>query len=262
MKSNDQRTKTIAASAGKAGFTLLEMIISLTVMSLVVLTLYMAFSLGVDVWKKMEEDQKSKTQRKAIALRLLQNDFRSLCLYTFNSEKGEFLFFAGGPQCVFYVTTNGLGAAHRLDKALFFACLYVHTAPNGQGNSLYVYKSGVPGPELLRALRDFQAGTEIERSSYVPPAFILQESVQVINNVHDAQFGYQRQAYPLFSGVKTEVQEVQSQQKDEGKVLAKTHWVDSELPAQISFRAGGELGDFLVCTPLSRKSPALDHGKR
>jgi len=246
---------------GRAGFTLLEMIISLTVLSLVVLTVYMAFSLGVDVWRRMEEGEKSAAHRKAIALRLLQGDFGNLRPYTWSRDKGKSLFFAGGPKSVFYVTTNGLGAANRRGKALFFACLYVHAPAPGQGNSLYVYKSPLPEPDLLEVLRDFRAKGELQRANFVPPAFMRQDSIRVVDQVQDAQFSYQKQTYPVFSGAKTEVQGEQGQKRDAGRILARSQWVDNELPGQISFRAQNAMGEFLVRTQLS-SSPALDHGKR
>ena len=259
MKPSDQGLGSNDA-AGEAGFTLLEMIISLTILSLVVLTVYVAFSLGVDVWQGMEENRKTPAERKALALRLLHKDFSGLRPYTWNNEKGTSLFFAGGPQCVFYVTTNGLGATHRSGKALFFTCLYVHSTAQEEGRSLYVYKNGVPLPELLDALQDFRSGGEMQRTNYVPPAFIRQESIRVVNDLQDAQFGYQKQAYPVFSGAKTEVESERNQQRSEGDLLAQTQWVDNELPGQISFSAGQGTGDFIVRTVLS-DSPALDHPK-
>ena len=251
----------MGVNRGKAGFTLLEMIISLTILSLVVLTIYVAFSLGVDVWRDMEEKRKTPAERKAIAIRLLHEDFDGLRPYTWNSEKGTYLFFAGGPQCVFYVTTNGLGAANRSGKALFFTCLYVHSAAQDDGPALYVYKSGVPVPGLLEALQDFRSGGEMQRTNYVPPAFIRQESIRVINDVQDGQFGYQKQAYPGFSGVKTEVEGERKQQRSRGEILARTQWVADELPGQISFSAGEDTGGFLVRAVVS-DSPVLDHKKR
>ena len=258
---NDQPSGSTDATRGVAGFTLLEMIISLTILCLVVLTVYTAFSLGVDVWRRMEEGEKSAAQRKAIALRLLHGDFSNLRPYTWNSEKGRILFFAGGPKSVFYVTTNGLGATNRRGKALFFTCLFVHASAEGEGSAVYVYKSGLPGPNLAELLRDFRAGGDLQRTNFVPPAFILEHSVQVIKNVHDAQFGYQRQAYPPFSGVKAEVEDVQSTQSEEERVLAQSQWVENELPGQISFRARDETGGFLVRTVCST-SPLLDHAAR
>jgi hypothetical protein len=237
------------------------MIISLTILSLVVLTVYVAFSLGVDVWQDMG-DKKTAAERKAIALRLLKQDFNSIRPYTWNSEDGQLVFFAGGPRSVFYVTTNGLGAKNRSGKALFFTCLYIDSAPeNEQGNSLYVYKIGVPGPDFLDTLREFRTGSDMFRSNYIPPTFISEESVPVLNNVSEAQFGYQEQAYPPFSGAKTEVEGKWGHDQENGEILAETEWVQDKLPGQISFITRYAGRDFMARAVLSN-SPPLDHSKR
>ncbi len=245
---------------GDSGFTLLEMIISLTILSLVVLTVYIAFSLGVDVWKGMEKE-KSAAERKAITLRMLQEDWARIRPYTWNSEKGDVMFFAGGPKSVFYVTTHGLGAKNRSGKSLFFTCLYVHSAPEGEGSSLYVYKSGLPGPEILEAVREFRTGTEMGRANFVPPSFITEESVPVLHNVQDAQFGYQEQAYPIFSQAKAQVEGDRVQDRDAGDILADTEWVRDELPGQISFTTKDPENGFIARAVLT-DSPTLNHKKQ
>ena len=248
-------------SVSHSGFTLLEMIISMTILSLVVLTVYLAFSLGVDVWQRMD-GQKSIEEKKSVTLRLLKEDFAHIRPYTWSGEKGEILFFAGGPRCLYYVTTNGLGAKDRAGKDLFFTCLYIHSDPEGEGDALFVYKSGLPGPDILEAVRDFRTGGDMRRANYVPPRFIIRDSVPVINNVPDAQFGYQKQAYPVFSGVKTEVKEGEwGQKQNESGILAETEWVGDELPGQIAFTSQDPEGGFIVRTTLS-PSPVLDHKKR
>ncbi|MFO7803236.1 MAG: prepilin-type N-terminal cleavage/methylation domain-containing protein [Desulfovermiculus sp.] len=260
-KPNEERLAGTILWGGDSGFTLLEMIISLTILSLVVLTVYVAFSLGVDVWKGMDKE-KSAAERKAMTLRLLQEDLARIRPYTWNSEKGDVLFFAGGPTSVFYVTTHGLGAKNRSGKALFFTCLYVHSAPEGEGNSLYVYKSGLPKPEIMEAVRDFRAGTEMERTNYVPPGFITEEGVPVLHNVQGAQFGYQEQAYPIFSQVKAQVEGDWDQERDTGDILANTEWVRDELPGQISFTTNKDTENGFIARAVLTDSPTLDHKKR
>lgn len=257
---NEDRLTSNKLCGGDSGFTLLEMIISLTILSLVVLTVYVAFSLGVDVWQGMDKE-KSAAERKAITLRLLQEDWARIKPYTWHSEKGDVLFFAGGPRSVFYVTTHGLGAKNRSGKALFFTCLYVHSAPEGEGNSLYMYKSGLPGPEVLEAVREFRTGSDMERANFVPPNFITEESVPVLHNVQDAQFEYQEQAYPIFSQVKAQVEGEWDQNRDTGDILADTEWVKDEVPGQISFTTEDpEKG--LIARAVLSDSPELDHKKQ
>ena len=121
------------------GFTLLEMVISMTILSMVVLMIYFSFSVGVDLWRKKQESD-NPLQRLELALRLLSKDLESVVDYTCQWEKGTTYFFAGSQSCLFYVTRNGLGAVAREDKALFFTCLYLKSGPDGD-MELFVSKT-------------------------------------------------------------------------------------------------------------------------
>ncbi|MDZ7761344.1 MAG: prepilin-type N-terminal cleavage/methylation domain-containing protein [Desulfovermiculus sp.] len=245
-------TKSLRAG-NNAGFTLLEMIVSMTILSMVVLVVYVAFSMGVDVWKRMQ-GHKSTEQRRAVAIRLLKEDFRNIRPYTWQGEEGTYAFYTGGPQSVFYVTTNALGTSQGQGRALFFTCLFVHSTPeNGLG--LYIYKTGVPSRDILDLVRDFRSGGDMHRENYTLPADILDQSVLVLEDLEEGAFWYQAQAYPVFSGVKAEGKA--SSQEDDSKLLAESEWVDNDLPGQMSFRAHKGEDVFLVHTILSEQ-PVLN----
>ncbi len=239
-----------------SGFTLLEMLISLTMLSLVVLTVYMTFSLGVDVWQRMEEEE-SAERRQALAVRLLQEDFAQIRPYTWAGDEGQVRFFAGGPQSVFYVTTNGLGSRERQGKALFFTCLFVRS--EDEALALHIYKTALPRPDLLEAVQDFRASGDTQRENYEPPSFVRENSVLVLSNLQEAGFAYQDQAYPVFSGVKVDIEGDWSQEMD-SQVLAETEWVGDNLPGQISFQAQGPLGELLARTVLAQQ-PVLNRSR-
>ena len=234
-----------------AGFTLLEMIISLTILSLVLLTVYMAFSMGVDVWERMDQET-SPEHRRAITLRLLQEDLASIRPYTWHGEDGDFSFFSGGPQTVFYVTTNALGAAKMQGKALFFTCLFMH-ASSEHGRSLYIYKTGLPHPEILEEVREFRAGGDTHRKQYALPSSLREESILLLEDLEEAEFAYQGQAYPPFSGAKADV-ESNGQRAGQDIGLAKAEWVENSLPGQVLVRLQKGEDSLLVHTVLAEEA--------
>jgi hypothetical protein len=78
--------------------------------------------------------------------------------------------------------------------------------------------------------------------------------------VQDAQFGYQEQEYPVFSGAKADVEGDWQQNQDSGEILAETEWVQEGLPGQISFMVKDPENGFMVREVISQ-SPPLNHQK-
>ena len=230
------------------GFTLLEMIISLTILSMVVLTVYVAFSLGVDVWRRMDSTENPE-QRRAIALRLLQNDFAHIQPYTVHRDQESYPFYSGGPQCLLYVTTSPLASSQMQDKGLFFSCLFLHSTDE-HGLCLFLYKTNRPSEEILDVVREFRSGGSLHQECFIPPERIRSKSVVLVKNVGEAVFGYQGPSSPLFSGAKTDVESEKDQKTDSGS-LARKVWVENELPGQMSFQAQGGQSSLFVHTLLS-----------
>lgn len=213
-----------------SGFTLLELIISLTITTLVVLVIYTAFSMGVRVWER--QGRISEEPRRAeVMLRLLDRDFAELTTYTTLWEGQSLSFFAGGPRTMFYVTRNGFGALRRQDKALFFTCLYVDADEN-DALGLYVYKVPEPGPELLREVRGFLAMNPTMRSMYTPAGFIQEKAVRIADGFSILEFSFTKDRFLPFAGPPDDVPRQQLLSAT-GSALDLEEWVESGLPGQI-----------------------------
>ena len=121
-----------------SGFTLLELIISLTITAMVVVVVYSAFSLGVRVWERQGQESDA-VKRDEIMFRLLDRDVADMAPYVMLLDGASLSLTAGGPTAFFYVTRNGFGALRRQDRALFFTCLFV-AEDDDKDLALYLYK--------------------------------------------------------------------------------------------------------------------------
>jgi len=75
----------------ETGFTLFELMISLTIISMIVLVLYYSFSLGVRIWQQGDNEE-NVLKRHEVFRRLLKRDFRHAARYSFRWEKGKGFF--------------------------------------------------------------------------------------------------------------------------------------------------------------------------
>lgn len=221
------------ASPTQAGFTLLETVISLTILSLLMLVLYLAFSTAAALWSR-EGREDSRGQRQETVARLLADDFRGLRPYTLNWEQGQSFAFAGGPRTVFYVTTNGLGAEDRASRGLFFACLFLAPRDNG-GLALYLHKSPYPHQGYFEALHDFSNSVGGARAAWQPPETLREGSTLLLDGLSEASFSFspgraglpdEREANPFAAH----------------NPLPQEDWNTQNLPAltQIEYMLGGQ----------------------
>lgn len=176
--------KRIRTNKLSDGFTLIELIISLTIIALLVTVLYLAFSIASQLWTK-QGATKDGAQRERSFNRLLMVDFQNICPFTFNWEKGKGFFFAGDSQNLFYVTTNGFGARHRENKGLFFCCLHLEKEQDGE--NLYLYKVPRPSPEIIKSWSAFmQAMTK--GNTFVHGNLLENKGLLVIKGIKEAEF--------------------------------------------------------------------------
>jgi prepilin-type N-terminal cleavage/methylation domain-containing protein len=234
-----------AGTRKSSGFTLLEMIISLTVLSMVVLIIYYAFSMGVSVWNKQSQ-RKSIAERKEVLLRLIGEDFSKLVPYTINWEKGQTFFFGAGERVVFYVTKNGLGARSRSNYKMFFSCLYIDVAENGL-TGIYLFKTPFPKQMLVDEIRKFKSEGEATRDMYRPSQEIRSQSILLYEGIENPRFSYSEQAFEPFSGNTSVFEENSADDQREG--LGKQEWVADELPHQVLFQCRIDEEPFFVHTP-------------
>ena len=150
---------SLKKNTSKEGFTLIEMVIAMTILALVVMILYLAFSSAGRIWSR-QQVKGGLGEHEAALARLLNDDLQSLAPYSFSWEKGEGFFFALGPSALFYATTSGYGARQRSAEGLYFTCLYLQESEEKEGSALYLAKEMGPKTFLVEALWDFIQGPE------------------------------------------------------------------------------------------------------
>jgi general secretion pathway protein J len=89
---------------GHAGFTLLEVILSLTILSLVTLVIGGAFRLGLDAWEKGDKEIQSTQKLRALSGLISQN-LKSAFPYKMEIEDEDVILFAGDNNYILFVTS-------------------------------------------------------------------------------------------------------------------------------------------------------------
>lgn len=215
-----------------SGFTLLELIVAMSIVSMLVLVLYYAFSIGVQTWSR-GQDASSDVLRAEAAIRLLEEDLDRIVPYDMHWEKGQIQLFAGGPHSLFYVTENGHGASSRSGSSLFFTMLYLEDCEQGQAQCLYLNKVPVPSQGFIQEVDRFRAMGEMQREHFLPREEAVQDRILVWGGLNQALFSYSANEYTPFAGREKEAPEDFERRQDER--LQETHWLQEELPRQVKF---------------------------
>ena len=210
------------------GFTLLELLLSLSIISLVLLVLYQAFSVGFRVWEG-DQERSGKMFRLEAVLKLLEEDMLQAVPYNMNWKEGEILLFAGGPRSIYYVTGNGTGAISGPDAGLFFSVLYSDSCPDGHGECLFLHKNPRPAKEFVEAVHGFRV-TPAPRGHYDAGKHLRDEGIIALENVADINFYYIAEEFVPFAG-RQGMQELEPlYEKD---LQPEEEWVLNQLPGQI-----------------------------
>jgi prepilin-type N-terminal cleavage/methylation domain-containing protein len=109
------------------GFTLIEVVVTLTILSFILLIIFGAFRLGLSAWERGEW-VKEEYQKVRIVTQLISHQIRSIVPYKIKTEKteGSYLAFEGKPRSLKFVSTLSLKA----------------TQPEGFVYSIYEFKEG------------------------------------------------------------------------------------------------------------------------
>jgi prepilin-type N-terminal cleavage/methylation domain-containing protein len=235
--------------AGNSGFTLLELIISMTIISMIVLVLYFAFSIGARSWEG-DDSHSGHEVRLEATLRLVEDDLQNAVPYNMNWETKEMALFTGGPRSVFYVTGNGTGAFSGAGAGLFFSILYINSCPETTDDCLYLYKSPRPCPEFVRTVDQFKSRGELQRDFFEPGTEIANKSILIVNEVENFNISYSKEQFIPFAGPGYEEPETYTQGDD---VLPEEHWMDDELPGQLRFAFSARERKFVIQVPVGSR---------
>ena len=124
-----------------SGFTLLELIITFTILSLVVMMISGAFRLGAAAWEKGEE-RAERYQKKRIVSDLLFQQMKSAFPYRVKAQKAEsdYLAFLGASDSLRFVSAFSLRS--RRQEGLIFV-IYRVEEEKGPGKVLKIYEKRV-----------------------------------------------------------------------------------------------------------------------
>jgi general secretion pathway protein J len=137
---------------GAPGFTLLELIVTFTILSLVVVMILGALRLGSASWERGEE-RVEKVQKKRIVLELLSQQMKSSFPYRIKSQKAEadFLAFLGERTSLRFVSAFSIRA--RKQEGLVFV-IYKVEEERTSGKTLKVYEKRVLNKNFLEETPD------------------------------------------------------------------------------------------------------------
>ena len=135
-----------------SGFTLLELVVTFTILSLVVIMVLGALRLGSAAWEKGEE-RAEKIQRKRIVLDLLSQQMKSSFPYRVKSQKAEadYLVFLGDGSSLRFVSAFSLRA--RKQEGLVFVIYKVEEGTSSV-KVLKVYEKRVLNKTFLEETPD------------------------------------------------------------------------------------------------------------
>jgi len=98
--------KVWTARASEAGFTILELIVSITILTLVALIIGQGFRIGVNSWDKGEEET-LETQKLRILSGMLSQQLKSFYLYKtmLDDDRSNAVLFKGEDDSILFVTS-------------------------------------------------------------------------------------------------------------------------------------------------------------
>ncbi len=130
-----------------AGFTLIEVIVTMTILGLIVVVVLGAFRLGLSAWDKGEQTRE-EYQRQRTATQLISRQIKSTVPYKVKTQKAEadYLAFQGNAHSLKFVSTLSLRAA-RPDGFVF--AIYEFKEGGSEGGRLVAYEKRVTNKDFF-----------------------------------------------------------------------------------------------------------------
>ena len=144
-----------AGNSGQGGFTLLELLLTLTILVLVVGIMGSALQLGVRSWEKGEQHVE-EFRRTMIVMDLVAQQFKSFYPYVAHVEDEYFIAFEGTAERVKFVSPQSL--RHYLITGLKWVHYYAEDGESGK--MLMVQESTVTGKDFLENKKEEQKEEE------------------------------------------------------------------------------------------------------
>jgi general secretion pathway protein J len=161
---------------GNRGFTLLEMIVTMTILGFILLIIFSAFRLGLSVWEKGESKREDYQKIRTVS-QLVSRQVKSIVPYKIKTQKaeGDYLAFEGKSRSLKFVSALPI-QAKRLEG--FVSALYEFKEGGSEGGRFVLYEKRVLN-------KDFFEETPKEESG-----------VSLFEGVSNVQFEYYREGNP------------------------------------------------------------------
>jgi hypothetical protein len=192
-----------AALSVKVGFTLLELLVSITLMGFLAVAIHMGFRIGANAWAK--GDSRLETIRVSqFSLDLLSRQISSMVPYysqqKINDAPVDILLFQGVPKAMRFVTS--FSAQSRSAGGLRLVEYFVSNSKNKGTSALLINERPLPGDPALSGLvfRDISRG---DNNTLVVNFFEFRarsDSLYLFEGVDQAQFQYLRPRLPNSEG--------------------------------------------------------------
>ena len=139
--------KIIFGGGRASAFTLVEVMVTLTIMGFVLLMIFGAFRLGIAAWEK-GETSKEEYQRTRIASQLISQQMKSAVPYKVKTQKaeGDYLVFEGKARSLKFVSALSLKA--KKPSGLVYAFYEFREGEKG-GGRLMLYEGRVLNKNFL-----------------------------------------------------------------------------------------------------------------
>jgi len=123
------------------GFTLVEVIVTLTILGFIVLIVFGAFRLGLSAWER-GESTRGKYQKLRTVSELVSRQIKSIVPYKIKSQKsgGDYLAFEGKPHSVKFISAVPIKGKQ---PEGFVYALYEFKAGGKEGGRLILYEQRV-----------------------------------------------------------------------------------------------------------------------
>ena len=198
----------------ETGVTLLELLVSITIVSLLSATALLAWRVGVSAWEKAAA-QLQKGRSVLAAHQLLQEQIASMVPYeAWPEQRGRVVFFQGEAETVRFVSRYSL--THRAASGLYLIEYHVAAQEDGSpsttlsstalgtGRQLLLKETPVRGNVELGALiRDIESHPEGVRLR-LPPFERDPETVVLLEGLQECRFEYYRLAPTGEQGIWTD----------------------------------------------------------
>lgn len=133
--------KPVRLDVGTSGFTLLEMVVTLTILGFILLIIFGAFRLGISAWEKGESSREEYQKVRAVS-QLVSRQLKSIVPYKIKTEKaeGDYLAFQGRARSLKFVSALSMRAKQ---PEGFVYAIYEFRDGGNEGGRLVVYEQRV-----------------------------------------------------------------------------------------------------------------------